>query len=142
MVNFILLRVSIFRDVQRCGNFRQNDLSPISFYQTYTLQSLAAVRSFPRGKVFFSMENGVAGQARNDVKMNNFGMTHKTNLRRRQTWITPCKRSATRGVKADNYSPQQELRSSSTHYGVGGRLSITSPNCGYHLVRGYQCASP
>jgi hypothetical protein len=48
---------SIFRNVQRCGSFGQNGLSPISFCQPYILQNLAAVCSFACGRVFFSMEN-------------------------------------------------------------------------------------
>jgi len=48
-------------------------------------------------------------------------------LRRRQTWITSRKRSAARGIAIN---PKQELRSSSTHYGVVGESEFRFPEQG------------
>ena len=79
---------------------------------------------------------------------NNKNIEMSVEIRRISMWITPCKRSATRGMKS---SISSELRRSSMYNGFAqavellrsskdGTLSV-SPSCAA-LTRGYQRSTP
>jgi len=59
---------------------------------------------------------------------------------RRIMWITPCKRSAARGLQDAPGTP--ELRSSSTRYGVGDVEDCHNPELRLRLARGYPYLRP